>query len=413
MRPIEVIRAATRTLHDRIDHGEFAHAVLDGSITMQRYASFLRAVHIVLTALEEVIELRDGAELRAAWTHGVERRERLSRDLAHLRADPRGVDAAVLYALVLAQQIRRDARHGSAIMLGYLYVIEGSQLGGQFQRKALESRPELQGGGLAYLSGAGRDTQAQFRAFLVHLESSLTDEAAVSSAVTGATRAFEGFAEIVKAVMSPSLEGRWLTEPLNPDAGTHPIPRDVREVQAALRAGERTFQTWAYYGARYGERGLRFTRSDSCWLVTLAREDAALALRHVHWLAGVLAARGMPSLLIEQHLELLHAGLTAFVPERATAYDALRAAFQVLRSERLALLDDMRMHELASTFDAEDGELSPHEAGVLLVAAVLDEKRGIGQAVESLSSWFSDTDRFSDAWRAAASRTLEAARAAC
>jgi heme oxygenase len=413
MGPVDAIRASTRALHARLDHGEFAHAVLDGSISMPRYASFLRAVYTVLTGLEETLERGERAELRALWTHGVERRGRLRQDLAHLQADLHAVDAAVLYALVLAQHIRRDVRQGSATLLGYLYVIEGSQLGGLFQKKALEGRPELQAGGLAYLSGAGRDTQAQFRTFLAHLETSLTDEAAVASAVNGATQAFEGFEAIVKAVMSPTLEGPWLTQPLNPDAGTHPMPRDVREVQAALHAGERTFEAWAYYRARYGERGVRFTRSDSCWLVTLAREDASLALRHVRWLAGVLAARGMPSLLIEQHLELLHAGLTAFVPERASAYEALRAASRALRAERLALLDDARMHELASTFEAGDAELSPHEAGLLVVAAVLDEKRGVGRAVESLTSWLADTDRFSDAWRAAVHRTVQAARAAC
>jgi heme oxygenase len=413
MRLLEALRAATRTPHDRIDHSELAHAVADGSITVQRYASFLRAVHAVLSALEETIELSEVPALRSACAHGFERRARLARDLAHLRADLHGVDAAVLYALLLAQRMRRDARSGPAMLLGYLYVIEGSQLGGLFQKKALENRQEFREGGLSYLSGAGRDTQPQFRAFVAKLEACLTDDAAIASAVAGATRAFEGFEAIVNAVMSSELEGRWLTEPLNPDAGMHAVPSDVREVQAALRAGEQSLRTWAYYEARYGERGLRFTRSDSCWLATLAREDDAQALRHVRWLAGVLASRGMPSLLLEQHLELLHGGLTAFVPERAQAYEPLRAAAQALRAERQALLDDARMHALASAFDAESALLGSLEAGTLVVAAVLDEERGFARAVESLTSWFGDADRFSDAWRAAVGRTVRAARAAC
>jgi heme oxygenase len=412
MRPIELLRSATRELHDRIDNGEFAHALSDGSLAVPRYASFLRAVHTVLSALEETIELSGASELRSACAHGLERRTRLVHDLEYLQTDLRGVDAAVLHALVLAQQLRRDARTPGALF-GYLYVIEGSQLGGLFQKKALEARPEFQQGGLAYLSGAGRDTQPQFRAFIAKLEAALTNDAAVASAIMGATHAFAGFEQIVTAVMSSELAGRWLTEPLNPDAGMHPIPSDVREVQAALRAGEQSLQTWAYYGARYGERGLRFTRSDSCWLATLAREDHALALRHVRWLASVLAARGMPSLLMQQHLELLYAALTAFVPERAVAYEPLRAAAQTLREERLRVLDDTRMQELARSFDATSAELGAQEVGTLLVAAVVDEKLGIARAVDSLVSWLGDSARFSDAWRMAVSRTVEAAREAC
>jgi heme oxygenase len=410
---LEALRAATRVLHERIDNSEFAHAVANGTIPLPRYASFLRAVHAVLSAVEETVERSGSAELRAACAHGGERRARLVRDLAYLQTDLRGVDAAVLHALALGQQLRRDAQLASAALLGYLYVIEGSQLGGLFQKKALEGRPELQAGGLAYLTGAGRDTQAQFRAFVAKLEAALTDDAALASAIAGATHAFAGFEAIVTAVMSPRLDGRWLTEPLNADAGTHPIPSDVREVQAALRAGEQSFRTWTYYEARYGERGLRFTRSDSCWLATLARHDTALALRQVRWLAGVLGARGMPSLLLEQHLELLHRELVAFLPERASAYDALRVASQKLRTERLALLDEADMNALASAFDGESALLSAREAGLLLVAAVLDEKRGSECAVESVASWFGDPARFSDAWRAAAARTVQATREAC
>jgi hypothetical protein len=158
----------------------------------------------------------------------------------------------------------------------------------------------------------------RFREFVEKLEAGLPDEAAIASAVSAATHAFEGFEAITKAVMSPELEGRWLTEPLNLDAGTHPIPLDAREVQVALRAGEASFARWSYYG----KRGLAFTRSDSCWLVTLVREDPSLAARHVRWLANVLAARGMPALLLEQHLELSHDHLCAFVPERASHYRA-------------------------------------------------------------------------------------------
>ncbi len=413
MRPLEALRAATRPLHERLDDGAFAQAVLDGSLTLDRYASYLRAVHGVLTGLEESIEQSGSSELRSLSAHGLQRRARLGQDLAYLHTDLQGVDAAALHAVVLAQQIRLDARQSVARLLGYLYVIEGSQLGGLAQKQALARRPEFQGC-LAYVTGAGPDTQAQFRAFVAKLELALSTDADVEQAALGAVHAFEGFEAIMTAVVSPELRGRWLTDPLNLEAGTHPIPRDLREVQAALHAGEQSFRAWAYYGARYGERGLRFTRSDSCWLATLVRENDAVALRHVRWLAGLLASRGMPTLLFEHHLELLHARLSAFVPERAQAYEPLRTAAQALRKERQALLDDARMRTLVDAFEPTGHALlSPREAGTLLVAAVLDEKRGHGRAVDSVAGWFADASRFTEAWRTAAVCTVDAARAAC
>jgi hypothetical protein len=41
---------------------------------------------------------------------------------------------------------------------------------------------------------------------------------------------------------------------------------------------------------------------------------------------GWLAARGMPRLLLEEHLRILHEELLAAVPDRASEYAVLRAA---------------------------------------------------------------------------------------
>ncbi len=61
--------------------------------------------------------------------------------------------------------------------------------------------------------------------------------------------------------------------PLNPAAGGVPVPEDVREVKAALRAGAVSCRVFPYLDWRFGERGEKFTRSDSAWLVWLTRLD--------------------------------------------------------------------------------------------------------------------------------------------
>jgi hypothetical protein len=56
----------------------------------------------------------------------------------------------------------------------------------------------------------------------------------------------------------------------------------------------------------------------------------------VRWLGTVLAARGMPRLLLEEHLGILHEELVAAVPERAGQYDLLLDAARALRGAGVA-----------------------------------------------------------------------------
>jgi hypothetical protein len=199
---------------------------------------------------------------------------------------------------------------------------------------------------------------------------------------------------------------------LNPEAGGHAITTEPRELGAALRAGERTRQRFPYYERRYGDRGRRFTHSDSAWIVTLThlphRAEAQL-----RWLGALLAARGMPRWLLEEHLETLHAELLSSVPEERAAYDCLHQVTAVFRAERLSHLDEATSSELAQGFDRRVGPTvvaALPEAGRLIVAAAAEERVGLDRVVDSLMEWLADPTRFPAEWVAAATETLASAR---
>ena len=423
--PLAQLRAATKQIHARIDGSPCADAIVSGTLPISRYGSYLRALQALHVGMAPALSsgsARDQSQLpalsRAASRH-TERQQRLERDLAYLQVDPLHVDAAGLHALVLAQGVRLDALEmdSPARLFGHLYVLEGSQLGGLVLAQALGRRPELSEGGVSYFTGAGRETKTQFHTFIADLEAALTDAPAVAAAVESACSAFEGVEAVLNAVISDRLDGPALAESLNVDAGTHPVPHDLREIQAALQAGELSYQRFRYYQARYGERGRSFTRSDSAWLATLARREPALLLQQVTWLARLLAARGMPRLLLERHLDVLHDTLVRSVPERAADYRPLQQAARALEAERTALLSDTQLEQLAREFNPKGPASDAHpiaaaEAGTLIVAAVIDEKHGIPHAVESMAHWLSDPTRFNKAWTQALEHTLEQARRA-
>jgi hypothetical protein len=205
----------------------------------------------------------------------------------------------------------------------------------------------------------------------------------------------------------------FLVTSINPEAGRHPIPADAREVQASLRAADRCWHRFPYLAQRYGERGWRFARSAAAWQATLYPYDSALIGQQVRWLGRVLAARGMPTVLLQAQLEILVEDLTSAIPEKQAEYAKLLRATAELHDARSRHLTDEQFEEIAGQFDRAAGpEWStrlPH-TGALLVCAVVDELDGYDGAVDSLRPWLTDAVRFPAEWVAAVEATLDEAR---
>ena len=203
-----------------------------------------------------------------------------------------------------------------------------------------------------------------------------------------------------------------LAHVVNPHAGLHAVTADAYEVQAARRAAEASLREFPYYVERYGERGRMFGASDGAWLVTLCAGDRDYARRQVLWLGSVLSARGMPRLLLERHLELLHGELLRLTRDGDRCLPLLDAAL-LLREMRHDHVPEREFAAAAAGFahggDAEWARRLPR-MGDILVAAVADRAAGISNAVDAVTAWATDPSRFPPAWIADVQRTLADAR---
>ena len=201
---------------------------------------------------------------------------------------------------------------------------------------------------------------------------------------------------------------------LNPEAGDHPVPGDVREIQAAVAAAKKCREEFPYFNERYQERGQSFAKSDAAWLATLAELPEAQLLSQVEWLGRVLGNRGMPRITLERQLELLHAELAAAAPEKSDQYQGLLEAAESLRQERLQPTSPSRLSAIWHMRFTSPRTVSLqgrfNRTGDLIVSAVCDEAAGVTDAVASLLPWLTDAQRFSPQWIAAVSKTLEQAR---
>jgi hypothetical protein len=198
---------------------------------------------------------------------------------------------------------------------------------------------------------------------------------------------------------------------LNPEAGSHAVTADPAELAACHAATARIWQEFPYYERRYGERGRRFGISDSGWLATMRALSREAAEAQVLWLAGVLAARGMPRYLMERHLQLMHEELAPLDPDRHAVLAQVAAA---LHERRLRAMPAHRFMDIADAHERRTAVLPERVAnfGVLLAAAACDERGGVVRALESVRDWACDPERFSAEWIAAVDDTLAEARRA-
>ena len=397
------LRAATRSRHDAVEAVPFFVAMRRDDLPRQCAVSYLRGLTIVHAVLESCLssasaglpilqraQARRSASLRATLE---------AADTAGLPDIPRAIDAAIR----LADRILLAA-HQPEALLGPLYVLEGSQLGGQILRRHLATALDIAPERISYIAEP-KTVAAEWASLRRDLDGLELPEQAVEAVLRAAEATFEGIAELAASAY-PYVEDelRHRVTAINPEAGDHAMPQSETEIALALRCAEAAWNEFPYLEVRYGERGRRFTSSDSCWLVSLRELDEADLLRALSWLRDLLAARGLPSLILEGHLDTIADDLRLCPPQGSAAHGAFEAVSARFREERAQVLPAAIQRELVERWEpllaACDGPIVPG-AATIVVAAKLDAARGVPRAWEGTFPWFRDAARFSASWIAA------------
>jgi len=412
----EQLKAATGGLHAEMEGLPFFRALADGSLPLDSYINQLRAFAVVFAALERSAAAAEDASVREFSAPLEGRYALLLQDLEAL-SDllPADVAPAAQLSLQLAHAVRQIGLEQPRLLAGQLYALGGTMLGNRVHLD--DVRRILLGAarGSAFYAGFGRGVDEVWRTLTARLNLLASDEAEQQAIVQGAQETFRVLIAVHAALYPlPPPEGRRLTATaLNPEAGQHPIPDDLREVRAALAAGRRCRAEFPYFEARYGERGRRYTSSDVAWLATLPQLETAGVVQQATWLADLLARLGMPRILLERQLELLREELTAQVPERRDQYGRLGAAVEALKLARLSRLSQVQFDALARQLE---DTLAPHACGlsnlgVLVASSLADEACGIEESARALQGWLSGPGSFPAGMAAAVEQAFGQARA--
>ncbi|WP_448518496.1 biliverdin-producing heme oxygenase [Rhodoflexus sp.] len=124
------LKAFTATHHDQIEQNPLTKAIVEGTITKEDYTHLLRKFYGFYSACEPLLEQS------TLW-------KQMGFDIAARRKTPKlvqdlhflGADLADLTICQDLPPLQTDAQR-----IGFLYVVEGSTLGGQFLSRALAKK---------------------------------------------------------------------------------------------------------------------------------------------------------------------------------------------------------------------------------------------------------------------------------
>ncbi len=412
---MQKLKKETKGYHSKLESLPYFHALIDHKLPLECYVNQLRALAIIHSSLEQELASSTDNQIRSVWDNDLRKLALLEEDLRFFK--PRVIpdtNKAIEAALSMTEKIRLRKIEKPVTLLGYLYVFEGSILGNSMHRPDITKTFHLSGlNGCLYYSGYREKVQSHWNQFLKTMNKALADPSLHESILSAAHEAFSGLESLYTALFPLSKnEKSFHVTRLNPEAGNHPIPEDKREIEAALKASDRGWVEFPYYKQRYGNRGKRFSDSDSCWIVTLTDLDQETLNLQIDWLCRVLATRGMPSIMMEQTLKYLAEELTRALPDKAACYSKLTASADALEGLRMKWFHGTDFNSLVTRFDVAVGpEMAKKykNIGCLIVSAVADEKNGIEGSVDILQKWLTDKERFPDEWIQIVNETFEKA----
>lgn len=398
------LRAATKHIHEHLETLPYHLALIKGELPKVSALCYLRALATLHAPLESALRSPNSSELSDLFESCGPKLPAILADLKTLH-DPEGVPSpsltgAAAAACSFANSIitrLNDPFH----LAGVLYVLEGSQSGGVQLKQLYAQVLGVQPDALTYFGFYGNQTRSKWRSFTEKLAVLHLTPEQTASVIAAATTSFESIETILRALYPYSDNDLvFHVSALNPEAGDHPIPQNPKELEFSLRAGKRAWKKYDYLEKRFGERGKRFTTSDSCWLVALSQLSQEATTQSLKWLRKVLASRGLPTVILEYHLREIQNEMKADGYNSLTiaSYDGFLAA---LESERNSSFDSEMLaaviHKYDAVFKSAPGEKVDH-AAELIVSAWLDGKAGVPEALSSLQKWLTDTNVFSPNW---------------
>jgi len=398
-----LLRTETDSLHRQLESAAFFEALRAGVLPKLAIVSFLQSLSIIHAVLEKSLSLVSHRQISELYKSTLPKVPLLVADLEALdAASLASVAPAIRSALDYADEILTSSDN-PLNLVGPLYVLEGSQNGVLALKPDYARCLNVPAQELSYFGCYGSETPVRWETFLGRLNLlSLEDDEAARVAAS-AIRCFERIGTICAALYPYSgddLEHH--VTAVNFEAGDHAMPQNPLEIDLALRSAKVAWEKFPYLEHRYGERGRRFTYSDGCWLVTLAHARGQVDVtKSLEWIRTLLASRGMPTVILEFHLQAIVRAMSEEFPGQPGMQTQFDAFLSDRRDERRTLRGAESRSQLIDLFDERFRACTGFKvesAAELIASAWIDEHCGVSNSISALCDWLTDVERFSAGW---------------
>ncbi len=195
------LRAETRPQHEATEAIPFSAAIVAGSLPLASYAAQLAAYVPVHEALERALARGGHPAVPRVWDPSMRRVDLLHADLLALGFSEASMPESTRAAShAFATWIERVARTAPVALLGVLYVLEGSTLGGALLRKHLAATFSLTDAGLRYYSPYGNHPKPHWVAFSTRVNELDLTESEADAIVEAARETFDRIGRILVSI---------------------------------------------------------------------------------------------------------------------------------------------------------------------------------------------------------------------
>lgn len=164
---MEVLKVSTQSMHDAAEGHRFQQSLVKGEITREQYASYLGQLLLVHRELESLLKAHAATTpaIASVVKPAQYQEPYLLEDLRFYGVNP-ATTTPLASTAALISEISAAAARDPLSLLGFHYVMEGSNNGNKFIAKALARSFNLTGtGGMKYLDPYGDQQRPLWAAF--------------------------------------------------------------------------------------------------------------------------------------------------------------------------------------------------------------------------------------------------------
>ena len=197
------LRTETRPHHDKAEQNGFGVMVMEGGLQMAHYVEHIAAWQMILGSLESALRRCEDEVVSSTWHEGLAKETILGQDLARLAPGGCTLSEETLGAVEqFTQYVDQLAKEAPRSLLGVLYVLEGSTMGGSVMKSRIASQLDLtvDEPGLLYYGCYGNKVGVRFKEFRVRMGGAVDGSGSEEQILVAAGRTFDLVGDILRAI---------------------------------------------------------------------------------------------------------------------------------------------------------------------------------------------------------------------